>query len=75
MPIADRFRFKTAEALRRKAEAFGASSEAARRSLEETLRRDLLAAHAALADMAARHLYSRCGDEPSVVYEKIAEGC
>jgi hypothetical protein len=27
---------------------------------------------AALADMAARHLYSRRGDEPSVVYEKIA---
>jgi len=27
---------------------------------------------AALADMAARHLYSRRGDEPSVIYEKIA---
>ena len=27
---------------------------------------------AALADMAGRHLYSRRGDEPSVVYEKIA---
>ena len=26
----------------------------------------------ALADMAARHLYSRRGDEPSVVYEKIS---
>jgi hypothetical protein len=27
---------------------------------------------AALADMAARHLYSRSGDEPSVVYDKVA---
>lgn len=27
---------------------------------------------AALADMAARHLYSRRGDEPAVIYEKIA---
>ena len=27
---------------------------------------------AALADMAARHLYSRRGDEPAVVYEKVA---
>ena len=27
---------------------------------------------AALADMAARHLYSRRGDEPSVVYDKVA---
>jgi hypothetical protein len=26
---------------------------------------------AALADMASRHLYSRRGDEPTVVYEKI----
>jgi hypothetical protein len=26
---------------------------------------------AALADMASRHLYSRRGDEPSVVYEKL----
>lgn len=26
---------------------------------------------AALADMASRHLYSRRGDEPSVVYEKV----
>lgn len=40
------------EMLRRKAEAFGANSEAARVSLEETLRRDLRAAHAAL-DRAA----------------------
>jgi hypothetical protein len=29
---------------------------------------------AALADMAARHVYSRRGDEPSVIYEKVAEG-
>jgi hypothetical protein len=29
---------------------------------------------AALDDMASRHLYSRRGDEPSVVYEKIAAG-
>ncbi len=28
----------------------------------------------ALADMAARHPYSRRGDEPAVVYEKVAEG-
>ena len=28
----------------------------------------------ALADMAARHMYSRRGDEPSVIYEKVAEG-
>lgn len=41
------------EALRRKAESFGADSEASRRSLEETLRRDLLAAHAALDRAAA----------------------
>jgi hypothetical protein len=27
---------------------------------------------AAFADMSARHLYSRRGDEPSVVYEKIS---
>ena len=27
---------------------------------------------AALADMAAQHLYSRRGDEPSVVYDKVA---
>jgi hypothetical protein len=27
---------------------------------------------AALADMASRHLYSRRGDEPAVVYEKVA---
>lgn len=26
---------------------------------------------AAYADMAGRHLYSRRGDEPSVVYEKV----
>jgi hypothetical protein len=29
---------------------------------------------AALADMAARHPYSRRGDEPSVIYDRIAEG-
>jgi hypothetical protein len=29
---------------------------------------------AAFADMASRHLYSRRGDEPAVIYEKIAEG-
>lgn len=29
---------------------------------------------AALADMASRHLYSRRGDEPSVRFDKIAEG-
>lgn len=28
----------------------------------------------ALADMAARHPYSRRGDEPAVVYERVAEG-
>jgi hypothetical protein len=27
---------------------------------------------AAFADMASRHLYSRRGDEPAVVYEKVA---
>lgn len=27
----------------------------------------------ALADMASRHVYSRRGDEPSVIHEKIAE--
>jgi hypothetical protein len=27
---------------------------------------------AALADMAARHLYSRRGDEPAIVYEKAS---
>jgi hypothetical protein len=26
---------------------------------------------AALADMASRHLYSRRGDEPAVVFEKV----
>jgi hypothetical protein len=26
----------------------------------------------ALADMAARHLYSRRGDEPTVIYEKVS---
>ena len=26
----------------------------------------------ALADMSARHLYSRRGDEPTVIYEKVA---
>ena len=29
---------------------------------------------AAFADMSGRHLYSRSGDEPSVIYEKVAEG-
>lgn len=29
---------------------------------------------AALADMAARHPYSRRGDEPSVIYERVSEG-
>lgn len=29
---------------------------------------------AAIEDMASRHLYSRRGDEPSVIYEKVAEG-
>lgn len=29
---------------------------------------------AAFADMSARHLYSRRGDEPAVIYEKISEG-
>jgi hypothetical protein len=29
---------------------------------------------AALADMAARHLYARRGDEPAVVYEKVSAG-
>ncbi len=28
----------------------------------------------ALADMAARHDYSRRGDEPAVIYEKVSEG-
>ena len=28
---------------------------------------------AAIEDMASRHLYSRRGDEPSVIYEKVAE--
>jgi hypothetical protein len=28
----------------------------------------------ALADMSARHLYSRRGDEPAVVYEKVSAG-
>ena len=28
----------------------------------------------ALADMAARHAYSRRGDEPAVIYEKVSEG-
>ncbi len=27
----------------------------------------------ALADMAARHPYSRRGDEPSVIYERVSE--
>ncbi|HEU5468045.1 MAG TPA: hypothetical protein VFU77_01975, partial [Steroidobacteraceae bacterium] len=27
---------------------------------------------AALADMASRHLYSRRGDEPVVIYEKVS---
>jgi hypothetical protein len=27
----------------------------------------------ALADMSARHVYSRRGDEPAVIYEKVAE--
>jgi hypothetical protein len=26
----------------------------------------------ALADMSARHLYSRRGDEPSVIYERVS---
>jgi hypothetical protein len=26
----------------------------------------------ALADMSSRHLYSRRGDEPSVIYEKVS---
>ncbi len=26
----------------------------------------------ALADMSARHLYSRRGDEPAVIYEKVS---
>jgi hypothetical protein len=29
---------------------------------------------AALADMSGRHLYSRRGDEPAVIYEKLPEG-
>lgn len=29
---------------------------------------------AVLADMSARHVYSRRGDEPSVIYERVAEG-
>ncbi len=41
------------ETLRRKAEASGADSEASRRSLEETLRRDLRATHASLDRAAA----------------------
>jgi hypothetical protein len=28
---------------------------------------------AALADMAARHPYSRSGDEPAVVFERVSE--
>jgi hypothetical protein len=28
---------------------------------------------AAFADMSSRHLYSRRGDEPSVVYDKVSE--
>jgi len=28
----------------------------------------------ALADMAGRHAYSRRGDEPAVIYEKVSEG-
>ena len=28
----------------------------------------------AFADMASRHVYSRRGDEPAVIYEKVAEG-
>lgn len=28
---------------------------------------------AALADMAARHPYSRRGDEPSVIYERVSD--
>ena len=28
---------------------------------------------AAFDDMAARHLYSRRGDEPSVIYEKVVQ--
>ena len=28
---------------------------------------------AALADMAARHPYSRRGDEPAVIYERVSE--
>jgi len=28
---------------------------------------------AALADMAARHPYSRQGDEPSVIYERVSD--
>lgn len=27
----------------------------------------------ALADMAARHRYSRLGDEPAVIYERVTE--
>lgn len=41
------------ETLRRKAESFGADTVASRRALEETLRRDLLSAHAALDRAAA----------------------
>jgi len=29
---------------------------------------------AAFEDMASRHLYSRRGDAPSVIHEKVAEG-
>jgi hypothetical protein len=28
----------------------------------------------ALADMAARHPYSRPGDEPAVIFERVSEG-
>ncbi len=41
------------EAVRRKAEEFGANAESSRRSLEEALRRDLRAAHSALDRAAA----------------------
>jgi hypothetical protein len=27
----------------------------------------------ALVDMAARHLYSRSGDEPTLIYDKVAD--
>ncbi len=56
------------EVLRRNAEAFGADCEASRHSLEETLRRDLRAAHASLDQAAAD-----CGTRDAKAVTEISE--